>query len=50
MANKHLLFEEWLLSTSSLTPEEHETLQEHLKSCECLQPAFRGLAGGGIPA
>jgi hypothetical protein len=34
MANKHLLFEEWLLSTSSLTPEEHETLQEHLKSCE----------------
>jgi len=34
MANNHLLIEEWLLSTSSLTPEEHTQLQEHLKSCE----------------
>jgi len=34
MANNHLLIEEWLLSTSSLTPEEHTLLQEHLKSCE----------------
>jgi predicted anti-sigma-YlaC factor YlaD len=34
MANNHLLFEEWLLSAGSLTPEEHGTLQEHLKSCE----------------
>jgi hypothetical protein len=33
MANKHLLIEEWLLSASSLTPEEHALLQEHLKSC-----------------
>jgi len=34
MANNHLLIEEWLLSASSLTPEEHQLLQEHLKSCE----------------
>ena len=34
MANNHLLIEEWLLSASSLTPEEHVLLQEHLKSCE----------------
>jgi predicted anti-sigma-YlaC factor YlaD len=34
MANNHLLIEEWLLSASSLTPEEHTLLQEHLKSCE----------------
>jgi predicted anti-sigma-YlaC factor YlaD len=34
MANNHLRFEEWLLSASSLTPEEHALLQEHLKSCE----------------
>jgi predicted anti-sigma-YlaC factor YlaD len=34
MANNHLLIEEWLFSTSSLTPEEHAQLQEHLKSCE----------------
>jgi predicted anti-sigma-YlaC factor YlaD len=34
MANNHPLIEEWLLSGSSLTPEEHVQLQEHLKSCE----------------
>jgi hypothetical protein len=34
MANNHLLIEEWLLSASSLNPEESLLLQEHLKSCD----------------
>ena len=34
MANNHLHIEEWLLSASSLTPDEQSLLQEHLKSCE----------------
>ena len=34
MANKHLHFEEWLLSASDLLPEQSQLLHEHLKSCE----------------
>jgi predicted anti-sigma-YlaC factor YlaD len=34
MANNHLHIEEWLLSASSLTPEEQLVLQEHLKTCD----------------
>lgn len=34
MANNHVPFEDWLLSTETLTPYEAQQLQDHLQSCQ----------------